>query len=236
MKSTFVSIVDFPDELLEKIVNSLNQKDLIQLALTHPRFSKICQDSLLRRIYIYNDDKYFKFTKKATYIQECMHMTIVGLSNFLKLLTSPNFQPSLIKEIIIANDDNAYLQYFELMERQQLPVKYDRIKDIDIRNWLGDNKLSRKTKLAIELAELKRRSQFVATINQNKTNYYDSNDQFIVIIAIIFIFVGVLFFIALWGNKWDLQMVNSLLNGSNPFGILKIDNTKKLFTSLLWDS
>ena len=55
-------------------------------------------------------------------------MTTVGLSNFLKLLTSSNFQPSLTKEIVIANDDNAYLQYFELMERQQLPVKFDRIK------------------------------------------------------------------------------------------------------------
>ena len=106
-------------------------------------------------------------------------MTTVGLSNFLKLLTSPNFQPSLTKEIVIANDDNAYLQYFELMERQQLPVKYDRIKDIDVRNWLREVKPSRKTKLAMELAELKRRSQFVADINRNKTDYYDSNDQFV---------------------------------------------------------
>ena len=113
-----------------------------------------------------------------------------GVIHFLKLLTSPNFQPSLTKEIVIANDDNAYLQYFELMERQQLPVKYDRIKDIDVRNWLREVKPSRKTKLAMELAELKRRSQFVADINRNKTDYYDSNDQFIVVIAIIFVFVG----------------------------------------------
>ena len=42
----------------------------------------------------------------------------------------------------------------------------------------------------MELAELKRRSQFVADINRNKTDYYDSNDQFIVVIAIIFVFVG----------------------------------------------
>ncbi|KGU14830.1 hypothetical protein MEQ_00474 [Candida albicans P87] len=232
MKSTPVSIIDFPDELLEKIIRSLNQKDLIQLALTHPRFSNICQLSLLRRIYIYNDDKHFKFTKKATYIQEYLHMTTVGLSNFLKLLTSPNFQPSLTKEIVIANDDNAYLQYFELMERQQLPVKFDRIKDIDVRNWLREVKPSRKTKLAMELAELKRRSQFVADINRNKTDYYDSNDQFIVVITIIFVFVGVLVFIVMWGNKWDLQMMNSFLTGSIPFGISKIENAKKLFASL----
>ena len=76
MKSTPVSIIDFPDELLEKIIRSLNQK-ISQLALTHPRFSNICQLSLLRRIYIYNDDKYFKFTKKATYIQNT-YMTTVG--------------------------------------------------------------------------------------------------------------------------------------------------------------
>ena len=57
------SILLFPDEILECIIGSLNKQDTINLSLVHSRFTKLCQIKLLKRIYIYNDDKFFKFTK-----------------------------------------------------------------------------------------------------------------------------------------------------------------------------
>lgn len=189
------SILLFPDEILECIIGSLNKQDTINLSLVHSRFTKLCQIKLLKRIYIYNDDKFFKFTKKSKYIDEYLNFTSIGLSKFVKLLNSSqgNSISSKIQEIIVANDDIAYLDYYEFMKRKKLPVKYDRIKEMEINKWFQTQNIGQDVAILMELGDLKRRSGLLASVN-NKPKPNDYGDHFVAVIMIIVAVIGVMYY------------------------------------------
>lgn len=190
------SILLFPDEILERIIGSLNKQDTINLSLVHSRFTKLCQVKLLKNIYIYNDDKFFKFTKKAIYIDECLKYTVVGLRKFTQLLASSSNSTSSshFKEIIVANDDIAYLDYYEFMQRKKFPVKYDRINEVEVNKWFRNQEFSQDNQTLMELADLKRKSQLLASVNHQQRKQTDYADHFVALIIIILAVIGTMYY------------------------------------------
>ncbi|RCK56379.1 hypothetical protein Cantr_05073 [Candida viswanathii] len=203
------TILLLPDELLERIVGLLSTQETLNLSLVHSRFTKLCQRKLVRQLYIYNDDKFFKFTKKARYLDESLKFTVVGLSRFTQLLNTGRGSPSAeFQTIIVANDDIAYLDYYEFMQRKKLPVQFDRIRGADVERWWSTQKnVTRDVQTLAELGDLKRKSQLLAQAQHFTKHKTSVGEHFLVIMVVLAIFAAAMYYFGFFsGSLLDILL------------------------------
>ncbi|RCK59549.1 hypothetical protein Cantr_07950 [Candida viswanathii] len=142
-------ISKLPEEIVGKILDYVNQRDILSLSLTHRSFETICRKKLLEKICVVSDDYDFFIPKYWYGSHVYTSQTVLRLSQFHEVLKHKEYT-SFMKNVKFDNDALVSISFLDDFIRSNLgceiEIRHSGRKLID---WIANHKKERLSMLRI---------------------------------------------------------------------------------------